>query len=95
MNTKVKILGLIVLMIGCLYFFICSLAIFKTSFQLLCSNLTTSFLVYANLSNPILGLMLGVVVTAFVQGKCQIILIMILIVRIDSQGHPKGEVSVK
>ena len=67
MNTKVKIIGLIVLMLVCLYFFICSLSIFKTSFQLLCSNLTTSFLVYANLSNPILGVMLGVVVTAFIQ----------------------------
>ena len=67
MNTKIKVFGLIVHIVGCLYFFLCSLTIFKTSFQLLCSNLTTSFLVYANLSNPILGVMLGVVVTAFIQ----------------------------
>ena len=67
MNTKLKITALILLMMCCFYFFICSLAIFKTSFQLICSNLTTSFLVYANLNNPILGLLLGVFVTAFIQ----------------------------
>ena len=67
MNTKLAVLGLVVNIVGCLYFFLCSLAIFKTSFQLLCSNLTSSFLDYANLSNPILGLMIGVVITSFIQ----------------------------
>ena len=67
MNTKIKVFGLIVHIVGCLYFFLCSLTIFKTSFQLLCSNLTSSLLDYANLSNPLLGLMLGVVITAFIQ----------------------------
>ena len=46
---------------------LCSIVIFKTSFQLICSDLTSSFLDYANLSNPILGLMIGVVITAFIQ----------------------------
>ena len=68
MNTKIiKVLGFVLHIVGCLYFFICSIAIFKTSFQLLCSNLTSSFLDYANLSNPILGLMIGVVITSFIQ----------------------------
>ena len=71
MKTKLKISGLVLLIVGCLYFFLCSIVIFKTSFQLLCSDLTSSFLDYANLSNPILGLMLGVVITAFIQEKCQ------------------------
>ena len=82
MITKVKILGLVLLIVGCLYFFLCSITIFKTSFQLLCSDLTSSFLDYANLSNPILGLMLGVVITSFIQGKMstlKIILILILV----------------
>ena len=69
MDQTAKIISIVICIILLLYFFICSLSIFKVAFQLLCSNLSTSVLAYTNLGNPILGLMLGVVSTAIIQSS--------------------------
>ena len=69
MNVKLKTAILICLVIFFLYFFLCALSILKISFRLLSSDLTTSFLAYGNLENPILGLMLGIITTAIIQSS--------------------------
>lgn len=69
MNQTVKIWSIIFCILFFLYFFICSLSIFKVAFQLLCSNMSTSVLAYTSLDNPILGLMLGVFSTAVIQSS--------------------------
>ena len=69
MDQTAKIISIVICIIFLLYFFICSLSIFKVAFQLLCSNLSTSVLAYTNLGNPILGLMLGVISTAIIQSS--------------------------
>ena len=69
MNQSVKIWSIIFCILVFLYFFICSLSIFKVAFQLLCSNMSTSVLAYTSLDNPILGLMLGVFSTAVIQSS--------------------------
>ena len=69
MNQTLKISSIIFCILIFLYFFICSLSIFKVAFQLLCSNLSSSVLAYTSLDNPILGLMLGVFSTAVIQSS--------------------------
>ena len=41
LDRQLKTVLLVVSILGCLYFFICSLSIFKLAFQLLGSTLTT------------------------------------------------------
>jgi len=64
--TVVRILGLI----SCLYFFICSLSFLSDSFRILGGkNLGALFSNSELLKNPVVGLMIGVLVTVLVQSS--------------------------
>ena len=69
MSSKLKILMLLISMVFLLYCFICSLSILTISFRLLCSNVSGSILTNANLQNPILGLMMGVLATSIIHSS--------------------------
>ena len=67
MTKKIRLFSFLVLFLVTFYFFICSLSIFKLSFKLMTSKLSTNLLEYEHMDNPILGLMIGVICTAIVQ----------------------------
>ena len=68
-SPRLKILLLLIPMVFLLYCFICSLSILTISLRLLCSNVSGSILTNANLQNPILGLMMGVVATVIIHSS--------------------------
>ncbi|MEE6504723.1 hypothetical protein FKM82_005315 [Ascaphus truei] len=76
LNTKQRIKSVVIgilkgcLLLGFLYFFICSLDVLSSAFQLVGSKLTNDiFSDNSILSNPIAGLVIGVLVTVLVQSS--------------------------
>lgn len=70
LKTVVFIIGKIVALLGCLYFFFCSLGLLEDSFQLLGGK--TAGATFQNselMKNPVAGLMIGVLATVLVQSS--------------------------
>eukprot|EP00074_Homo_sapiens_P035888 NP_006415.2 sodium-dependent phosphate transport protein 2B isoform a [Homo sapiens] len=75
-DTKGKILcffqgiGRLILLLGFLYFFVCSLDILSSAFQLVGGKMAGQFFSNSSImSNPLLGLVIGVLVTVLVQSS--------------------------
>ncbi|EHH25791.1 sodium-dependent phosphate transport protein 2B isoform X1 [Macaca nemestrina] len=75
-DTKGKILcvfqgiGRLILLLGFLYFFVCSLDVLSSAFQLVGGKMAGQFFSNSSImSNPLLGLVIGVLVTVFVQSS--------------------------
>ncbi|XP_032129461.1 sodium-dependent phosphate transport protein 2B [Sapajus apella] len=75
-DTKGKILcvfqgiGKLILLLGFLYFFVCSLDVLSSAFQLVGGKMAGQFFSNSSImSNPLLGLVIGVLVTVLVQSS--------------------------
>ncbi|CAK8684322.1 unnamed protein product [Clavelina lepadiformis] len=74
-NTKEKIVFVVwtftklMLILGALYIFICSLSVMGTSFQILAGETAGEVFRHGFLQNPIAGLIIGVLVTVLVQSS--------------------------
>uniref|UniRef100_A0A2K5ZKC8 Sodium-dependent phosphate transport protein 2B n=1 Tax=Mandrillus leucophaeus TaxID=9568 RepID=A0A2K5ZKC8_MANLE len=75
-DTRGKILcvfqgiGRLILLLGFLYFFVCSLDVLSSAFQLVGGKMAGQFFSNSSImSNPLLGLVIGVLVTVFVQSS--------------------------
>ncbi|XP_053406495.1 sodium-dependent phosphate transport protein 2B-like isoform X2 [Mercenaria mercenaria] len=63
-------IGKVILLIGCLYFFICSLDLLSKSFRLIGGKTAGSVFQHNDiLSNPVAGLMIGVLATVLLQSS--------------------------
>ena len=70
LDRQLKTVLLVVSILGCLYFFICSLSFLSDSFRILGGkNIGALFSNSDLLKNPVVGLMIGVLVTVLVQSS--------------------------
>lgn len=79
-----QVVGKIILLLGCLYFFICSLDFLATAFRLLGGQNTSKVFSQSELlKNPIVGVMLGVLGTVMVQSSSTVTSIIVGMVASD------------
>merc|ERR1719402_410231 len=69
-KAAVRVVGKLVLLVTCLYFFICSLSFLSDSFRMVGGRSLGAFFKNSDLlNNPIVGVMIGVLVTVLVQSS--------------------------
>merc|ERR1711936_862372 len=69
-KSTLKVSGKLTLLIACLYFFICSLSFLSDSFRMVGGRSLGAFFKNSDLlNNPIVGVMIGVLVTVLVQSS--------------------------